>query len=93
VTADHRYRRSARVLFRSYADEVVVASPGGKSFELLSGPAAAAWNLLSEARSEAEMVRALAHAYRTPEQTVANDIRLLIQDLQGRGLIDSDADE
>jgi hypothetical protein len=93
VTANPRYRRSARVLFRSYADEVVVASPTGKSFELLSGPAAAAWSLLSEARSEEEMVRALSDAYHAPEQTVANDIRLLIQDLQGRGLIDPDADE
>jgi hypothetical protein len=91
VTADPRYRRSARVLFRAYADEVVVASPTGKSFELLSGPAAAAWSLLFEPRSEAEIVHALSDAYDTPEQTVANDIRLLIQDLQGRGLIDSDA--
>jgi hypothetical protein len=88
-----RYRRSSDILFRAYANEVVIASPRDETFELLSGPAADAWSVLSEGRSETELVRALAEAYGAPKETVGADIRVLLQDLEQRGLIEAGADE
>jgi hypothetical protein len=85
-----RYRRSRDILFRAYANEVVVASPKDETFELLSGPAADAWTLLSETPSEAQIVQTLADAYGAPEETVAKDVRVLLEGLQRRGFIESD---
>jgi hypothetical protein len=93
VTGTVRYRRSRNILFRAYAGEVVLASPNDETFELLSGPAADAWSLVSEARSQAQIAQALAEAYGAPEETVAKDIGVLLEDLQRRGLIEADADE
>jgi len=86
--SDATYRRSAGVLFRAYAGEVVIAAPNG-DFELLSGPGAEVWALLAAVRSEEEIVRALAANYRAPVRTVERDVRRLMGDLVRRGLIES----
>lgn len=85
-----RYRRSRNILSRTYANEVVLASPDDETFELLSGPAADAWTLLSETPSEAQIVQTLADAYGASKETVAKDIRVLLEDLQRRGFIEPD---
>ena len=86
------YRRARGVLFRAYANEVVVAVPGAPDFELLSGPAADAWALLQDPCSEQEIVATLAVLYQASEGTVKRDIRALLADLESRGLIEAGSD-
>jgi len=82
-----RFGWSPDVLFRSAGPDVLVAPPDGDEFELLSGTAGVVWRLLETPTTIAELVDVLAELYGTTAETVAADVRPLIDELMERGLI------
>jgi hypothetical protein len=83
-----RYRRADGVLFRSFADEVLLTSMDLDGCEGLSGPATDVWNLLESPRSLADLVGALAPEYRAPPAVMSEDVDALITELRERGFVE-----
>ena len=84
--------RSTDVLVRSFAGEVLLASPSGGDVDHLQGTASVVWDLLDEPRSLDDLVDGLADAYRTPRSRVSHDVEALIGDLIARGWVLAVAD-
>jgi hypothetical protein len=85
VNEDVLLVRSAAVLERSYADEVLLASPAGGDVHRLEGTAAVVWDLLGEPRSFGDLVGTLAGAFGEPRERIAGDVGPMIADLTQRG--------
>jgi Coenzyme PQQ synthesis protein D (PqqD) len=82
-----RYRRAQGVLFRRYADEILLASVDREGCEGLAGTAAEVWDLLESPRSVAELVGALTPWYQAPSGIIAGDVTALLGDLRDRGFV------
>lgn len=82
-----RFAWSPDVLFRSAGPDVLLALPDHEDFELLSGTAGVVWRLLETPTTIAELVDVLVELYGTTAETVAADVRPLIDELMERGLI------
>lgn len=85
---ESRYRRAKGVLFRRYADEVLLTSMDLDGCEALSGPATDVWNLLESPRSLADLVGALTPEYRASPAVMAKDVDALITELRKRGFVE-----
>lgn len=85
---ESRYRRAGDVLFRRYADEVVLTSMDRDGCEGLTGPATDVWNLLESPRSLADLVGALAPGYQASPAVIAKDVDALISSLRERGFVE-----
>jgi hypothetical protein len=79
--------RSPDVLTRSFADEVLLASPAGGDVDRLEGSAAEVWDLLEEPRSMEDLVSTLARAYGVPAEQVRSGVEALLRELLERGWV------
>lgn len=83
-----RYRRAQGVLFRRYADEILLASVDGEDCEGLAGAAAEVWDLLESPRSVTDLVGALTPLYRASPGIIAGDVTALLGALRDRGFVE-----
>ena len=84
--------RSPAMLWRNVGERVVLAPPGGEDFQELSPTAAEAWRLLERPQTLSELVQDVAAAYRVVPDSIAGDIRSLVDDLIARGALETMAD-
>jgi hypothetical protein len=83
------YRRADRVLWRSFAAEVLVAVPGRDDVDHLEGTAAAVWDELDAPRTAAEVTDSLCEEFASPAAVVGPDVETLLEDLVQRGCIEA----
>ena len=81
------FRRADRVLWRSFAAEVLVAVPGRDDINQLVGTAAAVWDELEVPRTAAEVIERLCDEFASPTEVVGPDVEALLEDLVQRGCI------
>jgi len=91
VIDDERFQRSERAHFRSTGFEVLLARVDRDGVDILTGPAALAWELLAEPKTTAALATELAECYSISMPTVDPDVRTLLEDLRARGWISEDA--
>ena len=79
--------RSDRVLHRSVGDAVIATWQGRDDFDLLEGPAAVAWRLLSEPTDEPGLIESLAEIYEVSPEEIREQVREMLEDWERRGLL------
>jgi len=87
-----RVRRRQDVLYRLVADEALLARAGYDEIALLNGPAAVAWELLSEPQGFSELVTLLADVYGVAPESISDDVLRLVAELKERGWLLRDDD-
>jgi hypothetical protein len=80
-------RRSPRALFRVVGDDVYVTAQG-RSFDVLSGSAAAIWVALENGSSLTELVRTLAGDHRVRPEAIESEVRSFVSELQRRAWVE-----
>jgi hypothetical protein len=88
VNKESTFRRSDRVLWRSFAAEVLVAVPGRDDIDHLTGTAASVWDELEVPRSVREVTESLCEEFASPPEVVGPDVEALLQDLLRRGCLE-----
>ena len=88
------YRKSDSVVCRNIAGEMLLVPIRGTVAEMdrlyaLEGCARDVWELLSRARSEAELVDELLERYESDRDTVARDVSELLSALLERSLVET----
>lgn len=89
------FLRSPGALYRSYADEVMLASVDREGFDLLSGTGDAVWRLLETPQTLDGLTESLSRAYGADPTVIAGDVARLLDELVARGFVEevSDADD
>jgi hypothetical protein len=82
------FRRADRVLWRSFAAEVLVAVPGRDDIDHLEGTAAAVWDELEAPRTATEVIDRLCAEFASPADVVGPDVETLLKDLVLKGCIE-----
>jgi hypothetical protein len=85
-----RLTRSAAALSRVVGDEVLLAQPGKRDVDVLSGPAATAWHLLEVPTTMPAVLEMLADLYSVPVADIHREVVDLVADLMERGWLESD---
>jgi hypothetical protein len=82
------FRRADRVLWRSFAAEVLIAVPGRDDIDHLEGTAAAVWDELKAPRTATEVTDRLCLEFASPADVVGPDVEGLLKVLVQRGCIE-----
>ncbi|HEX2027373.1 MAG TPA: PqqD family peptide modification chaperone [Nitriliruptorales bacterium] len=76
------------MLWRNVGHEVVLASPSGEGFEVLTGAGGQAWRALETARSAAELTVELAAWFANTPARIGAEVDSLLTALHARGLVE-----
>jgi len=82
------YRRVPHVLERNAGPDVLAMLPSDDEVNVISGPAAVAWDLLSEDVTLDELIEEIAALYDRLARDVAPSIEGCMRDLTARGLVE-----
>ncbi len=92
MSAVPRYRRRDGVLSRTFAGEVLLATPDREGVDRLELTAAAVWDALEAPATVPDISATLAATYDAPNELIVRDVDALLGDLADRGWILEDAD-
>ena len=87
-----KYRSSEMAISSEFADCAAILHLEGPSYYRLDGVSWFVWRLLSTERSFDELCSAIEMAYRVPADQCGADLRKLLQDLIGKGLVRASRD-
>lgn len=82
------YIRSGRTLHRNAGPDVLAMVPGEGRVHLLSGPAAAIWDILGERASIADVTDDLARLYERPADQIRPSVEDCVLSFARRGLVE-----
>ncbi|MCW3797430.1 PqqD family protein [Sphingomonas sp. BN140010] len=82
-----RYVRARELMEADMDDELVALDPQGGLCFGFNSVATSVWKLLAESRSEAELQSALGEEYDVAPEQCRTELRELLDDLTGKGLI------
>ena len=82
-----RWRRDGRFPFQDVQGMTVVVVPATREVHRLEESAPFLWNVLAKASTVADLVAALCDEFDVDEKTAERDVRGLLADLEGKGLV------
>ena len=83
-----QFRRSPRVLSRSFAGRVVVTTEDGDGFLELAGTSSMVWEMLRRQRSLPDLCDELGAVFRVDPGVIAEQVEGLLITLGEKGLVD-----
>jgi coenzyme PQQ synthesis protein D (PqqD) len=81
-------RRCPLVLSRRVGDEVLLSVPGLEDVQLLTGPAATAWEMLATPLTTTALTGALTEAYATSAEEIRDDVGEMLGALVALGALE-----
>ncbi len=84
-----KYRIPDTTLLQDVADEMVLLNPESGEYYTLDAVGARMITLLRDLGDEATVVEAIVTEYEADEERVAKDLRSLLQEMAGQGLVEA----
>ena len=82
-----RYQRDSRLPYQEIHGQAVVVVPARREMHELDEVATFVWTALAKDRSVAELVEALCEEFEVEAETAERDLRDLLAELEGKGLV------
>ena len=81
------YRRVDGILFRSFADRVIMGRSDDGEFNVITGPGRIIWELLEVPRTFGDLLSEVVALFGIDGQRIESDIRSLVGELEARGFL------
>lgn len=81
--------RSTELTWQALDDEVVVLDLRTSNYFVINGSGAVLWERLAEQASAEELADELRAAYEVPSEVARADVAAFVEDLRGRGLLET----
>lgn len=88
MSADRIPLHQRGTIWRDLSDGVVLVSPGRGVVRVLNGVGAHIWRLMDGERTITGIQSALIERYEVSSDTLSNDLRTFLADLETRGLLE-----